>query len=114
MVHVARPFDCSSPGKCRHPRFEVHTDRCPQVVARAIGLLAARALIPTEFHMRQSCGGLWLAFHVDVDPHTAERLAEKLRAMVSVAAVILIHDPAKVDRSRRPVEATAQIAMPVS
>jgi hypothetical protein len=94
MVHYARLSGSDATNPPAFPRFEIHAERCPQVLARILGLFAAQGLIPTEFHARQSCGGLWVYLHVDVPPERAERLAEKLRAMVSVDAVLLIQIPA--------------------
>lgn len=93
MVHVTRSTDTARAHATRFPRFEIHADRCPQLLARIVGLFAARALSPSELHARQSCAGLWIGLHLDVDRETAERLAEKMRAIVSVDAVILIHAP---------------------
>ena len=94
MVHYARLSGGDATRPSAYPRFEIHADCCPQVIARIIGLFAAQGLIPTEFHARQSCGGLWACLYVDVPPAQAQRLAEKLRAMVSVDAVLLIQIPA--------------------
>ncbi len=102
MVHSARPSGGDATNPSAFPRFEIHADHCPQVLARIIGLFAAQGLIPTEFHARQSCGGLWACLHVDVPPAHAQRLAEKLRAMVSVHAVLLIQIPtADIAREQR-------------
>ena len=90
MVLVARSSRGGDATQSRYPRFEIHAARCPQILARVTGLFAAQALIPTELHFRQSCGGIWIGLHADVSPDLAERVAAKLRAMVSVDAVILI------------------------
>ena len=72
------------------PRFEVHADRCPQALAKIVGTFANLDLVPRNLRMRQSCGGMWLAIEIDVEPSGAERLAERLRAMVPVRGVVLI------------------------
>ncbi|BBE35274.1 hypothetical protein [Sphingosinicella microcystinivorans] len=101
MVNVTRSIDIERARPTRFPRFEIHADRCPQAFARVVDLLAARSLLPSELHARQSCTGLWIGLHLDIDRHAAERLAAKLRAIVSVDVVILIHAPTP------PVEAGA-------
>jgi hypothetical protein len=90
MVHAARSSVGSSAAASSFPRFEVHADRSPQVLARVIGLFAAQAIVPVELYARHSAAGLWLALHADVDPALAERLAEKMRSFVAVEAVILV------------------------
>jgi len=78
----------------RAVRFEIHAQRCPQVLPRILGLFARLDLLPVDLNARQSCGGLWAGFSVDVDPDGAERAAEKLRAIIGVDAVVLVHAPA--------------------
>ncbi|MBO9622728.1 MAG: hypothetical protein J7500_08445 [Sphingomonas sp.] len=75
------------------PRFEVHADRCPQALAKIVGMLANLDLLPRELQARQSCGGIWIAFEVEIEPARAERLAERFRALTSVAAVVLMLYP---------------------
>jgi hypothetical protein len=94
MVHA-----CSSSATISFTtRFEIHAERCPHALARVTGLLATYALLPQDLHARQSCGGLWLRFDAELDRAPAERIAERLRALVPVSAVILIHPPREADR----------------
>lgn len=90
MVQTVRADAVSMTCRAHFPRFEVHAQRCPQVLAKIIGLLAAQNLQPAEMHFRQSAAGLWMAMELDVEPAQAERLAEKLRSFVTVEAVILV------------------------
>lgn len=80
-----------------HARFEIHAEPCPQLIPRVVGLFAAQALIPSDLRARRSCAGLWLSLEVDVEPDKAHRLAEKLKAIGAVEAVILICLPEQGD-----------------
>jgi hypothetical protein len=64
-------------------------------LARIAGVFATRGLIPSELIARRSCAGLWIGLHLDIERDAAERLAEKLRAIVPIDAVILVHAPEK-------------------
>lgn len=97
MVQYAHPFTPEFSVSPRAVRFEVHAHRCPQVLPRVLGLFARLDLLPTDLNARQSCGGLWAGFYVDMAPEEAERAAEKLRATVGVDAVVLVHAPAAED-----------------
>jgi len=101
MVHCAHSFSSPATAQPRAPRFEIHADGCPQVLPRILGLFARLDLLPVDVRARRSCGGLWAALHVEIDPASAERAAEKLRAMVGVDAVVLIHAPAQVQPIER-------------
>lgn len=105
MVQTTYSFPPAQTSDARCPRFEIHGRRCPQLLARVAGMLAARTLVPTELHARKSCAGLWIAFDLNVDRESAERIAEKLRAIVTVDAVMLIHvpQPSCDDRCSGPV-----------
>jgi len=63
------------------------------MLPRVVGLFAAQGLIPVDLRARHSCAGLWLSAEVDIGPEKADRLAEKLRMMASIRAVILISFP---------------------
>jgi len=90
MVQCAQSFPSQFSAPSRAPRFEIHADRCPQVLPRILGLFARLDLLPSDLRARQSCGGLWIRLAVEIDPASAERAAEKLRAIVGVEAVVLI------------------------
>jgi hypothetical protein len=95
MVH-AWPSSTTVP---QTTRFEIHAERCPHALARVAGLLATYALLPLDLQARQSCGGLWLRFDAELDRAPAERIAERLRALVQISAVILVHPPLTADRA---------------
>jgi hypothetical protein len=58
-----------------------------------VGLIAAQALVPLDLRARHCCESLWLSVEVDMEPEKASRLAEKLRMMASIRAVILTSFP---------------------
>ena len=89
MLHARSSFAAVRPAT----RFEIHAERCPHALARIAGLLATHALLPRDLHLRQSCGGLWLRFDAEIERAPAERIAERLRALVPISAVILVHPP---------------------
>jgi hypothetical protein len=93
MVQCAHPSPSQFRAPSRAPRFEIHAARCPQVLPRILGVFARLDLLPIDLRARQSCGGLWVRFAVELDAARAERAAEKLRAIVGVEAVVLIHAP---------------------
>jgi hypothetical protein len=93
MVHSAHSVARSYDGFSLLPRFEVHAEPGPQTLARIVGLFAAQNLTPADLTARQSCGGIWIALHLDVTPRHATLLAEKLRSLVCVEAVILVPAP---------------------
>jgi hypothetical protein len=94
MVQCAQSFPSQFSAPSRAPRFEIHADRCPQVLPRILGLFARLDLLPSDLRARQSCGGLWIRLAVEIDPASAERAAEKLRAIVGIEAVVLIQTSA--------------------
>lgn len=100
MVQYAQSFPPQFSAPSCAPRFEIHADRCPQALPRILGLFARLDLLPVDLRARQSCGGLWIRLAVEIDAEGAERAAEKLRAIVGVEAVMLIHAPA----AERPAE----------
>ncbi len=90
MVHSAHPIAFSYSASSPLPRIEIHAERGPQTLARIIGIFAAQNLMPADVLARQSCGGMWIGLHIDVEQRHAERLAEKLRSLVCVDAVVLV------------------------
>jgi hypothetical protein len=94
MVHVAHSGRAAS-ARAAVSRFEVHADRCPQTLAKVIGTFANLDLVPREMRVRHSCGGLWIAIEADLEERAADRIAARLRALVSVSAVLLIPLPAR-------------------
>jgi hypothetical protein len=90
MVHPAHPIASSYSAASPLPRIEIHAERGPQTLARIIGIFAAQNLMPADVLARQSCGGMWIGLHIDVEQRHAERLAEKLRSLVCVDAVVLV------------------------
>lgn len=100
MVQCAHPFPSQFSAPSRAPRFEVHAARCPQALPRILAVFARLDLLPIDLRARRSCGGLWVRFAVELDAASAERAAEKLRAIVGVEAVMLIHAPP----AKRPAE----------
>lgn len=103
MVQCAQSFPSQFSAPSRAPRFEIHADRCPQVLPRILGLFARLDLLPVDLRARQSCGGLWIRLAVEIDAASAERAAEKLRAIVGVEAVVLIHVAAERRGEPRPI-----------
>ena len=93
MVHSAHFAGCSYSASSLLPRFEVHAELGPQTLARIVGILAAQNLTPSDLMARQSCGGMWISLHLDVAARHAGLLAEKLRSLVCVEAVILVPAP---------------------
>jgi hypothetical protein len=93
MVHSAHPIRCSYSAPSPYPRLEIHAELGPQTLARIVGVFAAQNLMPADLMARQSCGGIWIGLHIDVAPFHAVRLAEKLRSLVCVDAVILAQAP---------------------
>lgn len=93
MVQSAHSPAAAAACQVYSSRFEIHAERCPQLLAKIIGLFAARALMPRSLHARQSCAGQWIEIEIDVAPGQADPLAEKLRTMVGIAAVLLIVRP---------------------
>lgn len=96
MVHCAQTVSPQFSAPSRAPRFEVHADRSPQVLPRILGVFARLDLLPIDLRARRSCGGLWVELAVEIDRAGAERVAEKLRAIVGVEAAVLIHAPTAV------------------
>ncbi len=74
-------------------RFEIHAEQAPQSICRVAGAFAAQSIIPASLAARTSCGGLWMAIEADMPIARAERLAERLRAMICVSTVLLIPAP---------------------
>ena len=72
--------------------FEIHAERCPHLFAKIAGILANRSVMPRNVHMRRSASGMWLAIEAEMTGGAAEQLADKLRGIVAVEAVI--HIPA--------------------
>ncbi|HVJ01414.1 MAG TPA: hypothetical protein VM662_04475 [Sphingomonas sp.] len=95
MVQSTYPAAASDARGVRLPRFEIHADRCPQALAKIIGILANLDLLPRDLRARQSCAGIWIGFEVEIEPARAERLAERFRALTSVVAVVLMSWPAE-------------------
>lgn len=95
MVQSTYPAAVSDARGGRLPRFEIHADRCPQALAKIIGILANLDLLPRDLRARQSCAGIWIAFEIEIEPARAERLAERFRALTSVVAVVLMPWPAE-------------------
>jgi len=74
-------------------RFEIHADRCPQLLARIVDIFAAGGVLPTDLHARRSVAGLWAGIEAPLTPDQAERIAQKLRATVGVAWVLVMPVP---------------------
>lgn len=109
MMHAPLRAFSARPSHCA--RFEIHADRCAQALPRIVGAFAAQDLLPRSVQSRQSCGGLWIAIEIDLEGPRADRMAERLRAMVAVSAVVLIRypDPAPVPL---PVDAIEVVRVP--
>ncbi len=69
-------------------RFEVHADHNAQTLARLASLFAAMEIIPIDLHARRSAGGMWIGVEVEIDIAHAGPIADSIRAMVGVLAVI--------------------------
>jgi hypothetical protein len=88
-------------------RFEIHAERCPQLLARIVGLFAAGDILPTDLHVRRSVAGLWAGIEAPLTPDQAERLAQKLRVTIGVAWVLVMQLPCPRPPHRAILDAAA-------
>lgn len=80
-----------APARAHSARFEIHAAACADLLARITGVVARAGLMPLRFQARRSCGGMWIALEAEIDAEPAERLADRLRGLIDVGAVVLIH-----------------------
>jgi len=93
MVYSAQPPLGAYEAPCARPYFEIHARACPQVLARVTGLLARFDMMPADFRARRSCGGLWMRASFEAGGADHDRIAERLRAIIGVEAVLLFVPP---------------------
>lgn len=70
--------------------YTVRASSNPHVVCRLLGLFAQQDLVPSLVRVRRHVDDMFVTIEQpEIDEHRAEVIAEKMRAMVLVASVVL-------------------------
>ncbi|MEI9850559.1 MAG: hypothetical protein WDN24_06510 [Sphingomonas sp.] len=68
--------------------FRITAQACPQLLCRVIGLFAQQGRVPERVSALRDGAMLSIELEIgDIDPHRAAIIAEKMRAIVTVAHV---------------------------